>query len=48
MGVIILTYVEVAVIISNISDEAGSDDGMRKDELPKLNISQMYVLLGLE
>jgi hypothetical protein len=48
MGVIISTYVEVAVIISNILDEAGSDEGMRKDEPPKLNIFQIYVLLGSE
>lgn len=47
-GVIILTYVEVAVIISNILDESGSDEGVRKDEPPKLNIFQRYVLLGSE
>ena len=48
MGVIISTYVEVAVIISNIPDESGSDEGVRKDEPPKLNIFQIYVLLGSE
>ena len=47
-GVIISTYVEVAVIISNIPDESGSDEGVRKDEPPKLNIFQRYVLLGSE